>query len=214
VSNRPTRIDPMVRVAEPTTIMNRLSLTAPILARIGAIAVLASNVEHATERTVSALGRHNQSDKRRSLDERPIGEQIKALAEAGSLLPPSDVKNLLTAWCQTAESAFKCRESIFHGFALSDHSEWASSLKSARCHGANRKRASSGVHAGEHTLASMEQVFAVLYRVLVTIEWIVRQRKMEIAENTARAMLSALHEASSVSRGLEDLTAVINHEKS
>ncbi len=214
MSNRPTRIDPMVRVAEPTTIMNRLSLTAPMLAKIGAIAVLASNVEHATERTVSALGRHDQSDKRHSLDERPISERIKVLAEVGSSLPPGDVKNLLAAWCQAAEAAFKCRDSIFHGFSLSDHSEWASSLKNPRCHGASRKRAASGVHAGEHTLASMEQVFAVLYRVLVTIEWVVRQRKMEMAEKTARALLSALHEASSVSRELEDLAAVINHEKS
>jgi hypothetical protein len=183
----------MVRVAEPTTIMNRFSLTAPMLAKIGAIAVLASNVEHATERTVSALGRHDQSDKRHSLDERPISERIKALADVGSSLPPSDVRNLLAVWCQAAQSAFKSRDRIFHGFALSDHSEWASSLKSPRCHGANRKREPSEVHAGEHTLPLMEQVFAVLYRVLVTIEWIARQRKMEIAENTARALLCALH---------------------
>ena len=213
MSNRLTRIDPMARVAEPTTIMNRLSLTTPLLAKIGAIAVLASNVEHAAVRTVSILGRHDQSDKRHSLDERPISEWVRALAAIGSSLPPGDIKNLLAAWCQAAQSAFECRDRIFHGFALSDHSEWASSLKNPKCHSANRKRASSEVHAGEHTMALVEQIFAVLYRVLVTIEWVVRQRKVEIADNTARALLSALYEARSVSRELEDLTFVVNREE-
>jgi hypothetical protein len=37
---------------------------------------------------------------------------------------------------------------------------------------------------------------------------------MEIAENTARVLLCALQEASSLSRELEKLAAAINHEKS
>ena len=70
-----------------------------------------------------------------------------------------------------------------------------------------RKREPSGFHVGEQSLALVEQVFAVLYRVLVTIEWIVCQRNMEVAENTAKTLLSALREARLASQMFEDLAA-------
>ena len=73
----------------------------------------------------------------------------------------------------------------------------------ARC----ARETPSEFHVGEHSLALMEQVFAVLYRVLITIEWIVCRRNMEVAENTTKALLSALREARLASRVFEELAA-------
>ncbi len=203
----------MERVAEPAAIMNRLGLTIPMLEKIGAIAVLAGNIEYEIEMTVWALEGHNPAGKRHSMDGRPISDWIKALADVSSSLPTGNLKNLTVMWCQAAEPAFKCRNSIFHGVTLSSDSERVSFLKNPRWHGEIRKREFSRFHGDEHTLALMEQVFAVLYRVIVTIDWIVRYTHMEVGENTAKTLLSALREARSVSSELEDLAAAANHAK-
>ena len=207
MSNRPTRRDPMARVAEPAPILNRLGLTAPMLTKIGAIAVLASKIEYETEMTVSALWGHDSVDKRHSMDGCLISDWIKALAKISSSLPPSEFKNLIAMWCQAAEPAFTCWNSIFHAIILDADSEWARPLKNLRRPGEMRKREPYEFHVGEHSLALMEQVFAVLYRVLVTIEWTVCQRNMEVAEYTAKTLLSALREARSASQVFEDLAA-------
>jgi hypothetical protein len=207
VSNRPTRSDPMARVAEPAPILNRLGLPAPMLSKIGAITVLARTIEYETEMTVSALGGHDPLDKHHSIERRVVGDWIEALAQISSSLPPSAFKNLIAMWCQAAEPAFKYWNSIVHAITLDAHSEWAKSMKNLRRHGEMRKVEPSGFHVGEHSLALMEQVFAVLYRVLVTIEWIVRQRNMEVAENTAKTLLLALREARVASRVFENLAA-------
>ena len=207
MSNRAIRSDPMARVAEPAPILNRLGLTTPMLSKIGAIAVLVSTIQHETEMTVTVLGGHAPVDKHHSIEGRLIDNWIKELAEVGSSLPPSEFKNLIAMWCQAAEPAFKCWNSIVHAMALDAHNEWAMSLKNLRRHGEMRKREPSELHVGEQSLALMEQVFAVLYRALVTIEWIGCQRHMEVAENTAKTLLSALREARSVSRVFEDLAA-------
>ena len=140
MSNRPTRSDPMARVAEPAPILNRLGLTAPTLSKIGAIAVLAHTIAYETEMTVSALKGHDPGDKRHSVEECPIGDWIKALAQTSSSLPPSEFKNLIAMWCQAAEPAFTCWNSIFHAITLDAHSEWARSVKHLRRHGEMRKR--------------------------------------------------------------------------
>lgn len=214
MSSRPTRIDPMARVAEPEAIMNRLGLTASMLARIGAIAVLASNIEHETETTIWALDGHDPAGKRHSMDGRPMRGGIKALADASSSLPPGDFKDLVATWCQAAEPAFRCRNSVFHGMTIGGDSERVSYLNNPRWQGEIRKGKLSRFHAGEHTLALMEQVFAVLYRVIVTIDWLVRHTDMEVSHNTAKTLLSALREARSISSELEDLAAAVNHESS
>jgi hypothetical protein len=207
VSNRPTRSDPMARVAEPAHILNRLGLTAPTLSKIGAIAVLANTIAYETEMTVSVLDGHAPADKRRSIEACLIDNRIKELAEVGSSLPPSEFKDLIAMWCQAAEPAFKCWNSVLHAMTLDAHNEWARSVKHLRRHGEMCKRDASEFHVGEQSLALMEQVFAVLYRVLVTLEWIVCQRNMEVAENTAKTLLAALREARLASRTLEDLAA-------
>jgi hypothetical protein len=137
-----------------------------MLSKIGAIAVLASNIEYETEMTVSALRGHGSVDKRDAMDGRFIGDWIKALARVSSSLPPSEFKNLMAMWCQAAEPAFKCWNSIVRAIALGARSEWASSSNNLRRHGETRKRAPSEFRVGEHSLTLMEQVFAVLYRVL------------------------------------------------
>lgn len=207
MSNKPTRSDPMARVAEPAPILNRLGLTTPMLSKIGAIAVLVSTIQHETEMTVTVLGRHGRVDRHPSIEGHLTGEWIEELANIGSSLPPSEFKNLIAMWCQAAEPAFRCWNSIVHAMALNAHKEWVMSLKSLRRHGEMRRREPPELHVGEQSLALMEQVFAVLYRVLVTIEWIGCQRQMEVAENTAKTLLSALREARSVSRVFEDLAA-------
>lgn len=207
MSNKPARSDPMARVAEPAPILNRLGLTTPMLSKIGAIAVLASTIAYETEMTVSVLKGHVSVGKRHSIEGGLVGDWIKALAEVGSSLPPSEFKNLIAMWCQAAEPAFKCWNSIVHAMTLDAHNEWARSVKHLRRHGDTRRREPSELHVGEQSLALMEQVFAVLYRALVTIEWIGCQRHMEVAENTAKTLLSALREARSVSRVFEDLAA-------
>jgi hypothetical protein len=207
VSHRPTRSDPMARVAEPAPILNRLGLTTPMLSKIGAITVLARTIAYETEMTVSALGGHDPVDKHHSIERRVVGDWIKALAGVSASLPASEFRNLTAMWCHAAEPAFTRWNSIVHAITLDAHNEWARSLKNLRRHGEMRKGEPSGFHVGEHSLALMEQVFAVLYRVLVTIEWIVCQRNMEVAENTAKTLLSALREARSASRVFEDLAA-------
>jgi hypothetical protein len=207
VSNKTARSDPMARVAEPAPILNRLGLTTPMLSKIGAIAVLASTIHYETEMTVTVLQGHDPVDKRHSIERGLIGDWIKDLANVGSSLPPGAFKNLIAMWCQVAEPAFKCWNGIVRAMALDAHKEWAISLKHLRRHGEKRKREPSELHVGEQSLALMEQVFAVLYRVLVTLEWVGCQRNMEIAENTANALLSALQEARLVSRVFEDLAA-------
>jgi hypothetical protein len=204
----------MARVAEPEAIMNRLGLTAPMLAKIGAIAVLAGNIEYETETTIWALEGHDPAGKRHSMDGGRIRDGIKALADMSSSLPPGDFKNLVATWCQAAEPAFKCRNSIFHGVTLGGDRERVSFLKNPRWQGEIRKRELPRFHAGEHTLALMEQVFAVLYRVIVTIDRLVRHTDMEVSHNTAQTLLSALREARSVSSELEDLAAAVSHERS
>jgi hypothetical protein len=212
VSNKPARSDPMARVAEPAPILNRLGLTTPMLSKIGAIAVLASTIQHETEMTVTVLGRHGPVDKRHSIEGHLTGDWIQELAHVGSSLPPGEFKDLIVQWCQAAESAFRCWNSIVQAMALDAHNEWAMSLKHLRRHGEKRKREPSALHVGEQSLALMEQVFAVLYRVVVTIEWVGCQRNMEVAENTAKTLLSALREARSVSRMFEDLAAASSDE--
>jgi hypothetical protein len=207
VSNRPTRSDPMARVAEPAPILSRLGLTTPMLSKIGAITVLARTIAYETEMTVSALGGHHPVDKNHSIEGCLMGDWIEALAQISSSLPPSEFRNLIAMWCHAAEPAFSRWNSIVHAITLDAHNEWARSLKNPRRHGEMRKGEPSGFHVGEHSLVLMEQVFAVLYRVLVTIEWIVCQRNMEVAENTAKTLLSALREARSASRVFEDLAA-------
>jgi hypothetical protein len=207
VSNKPARSDTMARVAEPAPILNRLGLTTPMLSKIGAIAVLVSTIQHETEMTVMVLGGHAPVDKDHSIEVHLTGDWIKELAKLGSSLPSGEFKNLIAMWCQAAEPAFKCWNSIVQGIALDAHNEWATSLKHLRRHGEKRKREPFERHVGEQSLALMEQVFAVLYRVLVTIEWIGCQRHMAVAENTAKTLLSALREARSVSRVFEDLAA-------
>jgi hypothetical protein len=197
----------MARVAEPAPILSRLGLTSPMLSKVGAIAVLASTIHYETEMTVTVLQGHDSVDKRQSIEGHLTSDWIKELANVGSSLPPGEFKNLIVLWCQTAEPAFKCWNGIVQAMALDAHNEWATSLKHLRRHGEKRKREPSELHVGEQSLAMMEQVFAVLYRVLVTLEWVGCQRNMEIAENTANALLSALREARSVSRVFEDLTA-------
>jgi hypothetical protein len=197
----------MARVAEPAPILNRLGLTAPMLSKIGAITVLARTIEYETEMTVSALGGLDPVDKHHSIERRVVGDWIKALAQISSSLPPSEFRNLIAMWCQAAEPAFTCWNSIGHAITLDAHSEWAKSVKHLRRHGEMRTREPSEFHVGDQSLALMEQVFAVLYRVLVTIEWIVCQRNMEVAENTAKTLLSALREARAASRVFEDLAA-------
>jgi hypothetical protein len=211
VNNKSARSDAMARVAEPAPILNRLGLTSLMLSKIGAIAVLASTIQHETEMTVTVLGRHAPVDKRQSIEGRQINDWIEALANVGSSLPPSEFKNLIAMWCQAAEPAFKCWSSIVHAMALDAHNEWAISLKHLRRHGEMRRREPPELHVGEQSLALMEQVFAVLYRVVVTLEWIGGQRNMEVADNTARTLLSALREARSVSRVFEDLAATPSH---
>jgi hypothetical protein len=178
-----------------------------MLSKIGAITVLARTIAYETEMTVSALKGPDPVNKRYAVEGCVTGDRIKALAQISSSLPPSEFRNLIAMWCQAAEPAFTCWNSIVHTITLDAHSEWARSVKHLRRHGAMCKRGASGFHVSEHSLALMEQVFAVLYRVLVTIEWIVRQRNMEVAENTAKTLLSALREAKSASRVFEDLAA-------
>ena len=214
MSSRPTRIDPMARVAEPGAIMNRLGLTASMLAKIGAIAVLAANIEYETETTIWALETHDSASKRHSMGRHPMRGGIKALADASSSLPPGNFKDLVATWCQAAEPAFKCRNTIFHSMTISDDSEQVSFLKNPRWQGEIRKRELARFHTGEHTLALMEQVFAVLYRVIVTIDRLVRHTDMEVSHNTDKTLLSALREAKTVSSELRDLAAAVNHERS
>jgi hypothetical protein len=197
----------MARVAEPAPILNRLGLTAPMLSKIGAITVLTRTIAYETEMTVTVLGGHTLVDKRQSIEGGLIDAWIKALAEAGSSLPPSEFKNLIVMWCQAAEPAFKCWNRVLHAMTLDAHSEWATSLKNLRRHGEMCKRDASGFHVGEQSLALVEQVFAVLYRVLVTLEWIVCRRNMEVAENTTKTLLSALREARLACRVFEELAA-------
>jgi hypothetical protein len=172
----------MARVAEPAPILNRLGLTTPMLSKIGAIAVLARTIQYETEMTVTVLGRHGPVDKRHSIEGHLTGDWIQELANVGSSLPPGEFKDLIVQWCQAAEPAFRCWNSIVHAMVLNAHNEWATSLKSLRRNGEKRKREASELHVGEQSLALMEQVFAVLYRVVVTIEWIGCQRHMEVAE--------------------------------
>lgn len=207
MSNKPVRSDPMARVAEPAPILNRLGLTTPMLSKIGAIAVLASTIQHEIKMTVTALGGHAPVDKHHSIEGCLTDNWIKEFAEVGSSLPPGEFKDLIAMWCQAAEPAFKCWNNTVHAMALNAHNEWAISLKHLRRHGGMRKREPFERHVGEQSLALMEQVFAVLYRALVTIEWIGCQRQKEVAENTAKTLLSALREARSVSRVFEDLAA-------
>jgi hypothetical protein len=96
---------------------------------------------------------------------------------------------------------------------LDAHNEWATSLKNLRRHSEKPKREPCELHVGKQSLALVEQVFAVLYRVLVTIEWVGCQTNMEVAENTAKTVLSALREARSVGRVLEDLAAASSDER-
>lgn len=213
MSNRAIRSDPMARVAEPAPILNRLGLTTPMLSRIGAIAVLVSTIQHETEMTVTALGGHAPVDKHHSIEACLIDNWVKELAGVGSSLPPGAFKNLIAMWCQAAEPAFRCWSSIVQAMALNAHKEWSMSLKSLRRHGETRKREPPELHVGEQSLALMEQVFAVLYRVLVTIEWVGCQRHMAVAENTAKTLLSALREARSVSRVFEDLAVAASDER-
>ena len=58
----------------------------------------------------------------------------------------------------------------------------------------------------------MEQVFAILYQALVTVDWIVRQRNMQVAANTAKTLLSAHREGRAASRVFEDLAAIRSDE--
>lgn len=211
--NRATRIDPMARVAEPAAIMNRLGLTAPMLAKIGTIAVLAGKIEHETAVTIRALGGHDPLGQGHCMGGGSISDRIRALAEVSSSLQSGNFKSVVVMWCQAAEPAFTCRNSIFHSLTCGGHGAWASFLENPQGHTEIRKRKASEFHAGEHTLALIERVFAVLYRVLVTIAGIVRDRSMEIGENSARALSSALRKARSVSCGLEDLVAAANCEK-
>jgi hypothetical protein len=97
--------------------------------------------------------------------------------------------------------------------ALDAHNEWATSLKHLRRHSEKRTGEPCELHVGKQSLALVEQVFAVLYRVLVTIEWVRCQTNMEVAENTAKTVLSALREARSVGRVLEDLAAASSDER-
>jgi hypothetical protein len=200
----------MARVAEPAPILNRLGLTTPMLSKIGAITVLARTIAYETEMTVSALEGDDLVGKRHAIEGCLTGDRIKALSQISSSLPPSEFKNLIVMWCQAAEPAFKCWNSIVHAITVDAHNEWGRSAKNLRRPGEMRKREPSEFHAGDHSLALMEQIFAVLYRVLVTIEWIVCQRNMEVAENTAKTLLSALREAKSASRVFEDLASELS----
>ena len=200
----------MARVAEPAPILNRLGLTTPMLSKIGAITVLARTIAYETEMTVSILESDDPMGKRHAIEGCLTDDRIKALAQISSSLPPSEFKNLIVMWCQAAEPAFKCWNSIVRAITVDAHNEWGRSVKNLRRHGEMHKREPSEFHVGEHSLALMEQVFAVLYRVLVTIEWIVCQRNREVAENTAKTLLSALREARAASRVFEDLASELS----
>jgi hypothetical protein len=216
MSHRPMRIDPMARVAEPAAILNRLGLTTPILAKIGAIAILTSSIEHRTEMTVRALNEYNAAGQRHCMNGCPsgIGDWIKALAEVGSALQPGNLKMLMALWCQAAETALTCWNRIVHACIPSTGSEATSALKLPRRQTEIRKRALLTSRVDEHCLALMEQVFAVLYRVLLTIEGAVRQRHMDIAENTVRTLLTALREACVTCREVEGTASEPHHEQS
>lgn len=195
-------------------IRHRLVTTAGLsdqkLASIGAIAVLASHAEHFAERAIWVLDGIDVKGVRPRTDARPIGELIKMLREHVPTVKKPGLAPIVERWCQAAELAFSCRNSIMHGTTAYMDSEWTIFGRNNPTSGVKRKKDPSDFHASPHTLAMLEEAFGYLLNVIHFI-WTAAQTPVPIGDTSE--IMTRLSRARSMAAELDNLAAAVNHEK-
>lgn len=185
-------------------------LSPAMLQSLGAIAVLASHIEHWTERAIWALEGKPVKGMRPDTDGKPISELIvRVRALAGKQSRP-ELAKVMKTWADGVEPAFRCRNSIFHGITHGFPGSWTKFIKNVSTDGAVRKKPTSDFHANEHTLALLEEA---LGHCLAGIHLIKIAAETSVPLGPTDQVIADLQRVRSIATELEDLAAAATHEK-
>jgi hypothetical protein len=209
VATVPRKPTPLEQIARPAELLERFALNPSRLAQIGAVVALAALIEFRIERVIWTAEGHSPKGQRPWTDGKPISELIARLRGSATGLGETQRK-LAAAWCDAAEPAFRCRNSIVHGFPISLGGEWTNFTTNLRWEGELRKRPASTFSADDHTLDLIQAVFAILVRTLGPVEG---AEAVTADDAKAQFLLRALREARSIASELEDLAAAVNREQ-
>jgi len=205
----PRKPGPLEQVGKQD-LLGRLRIDPALLQQVGGIIVIGSMIEFRIERTIWAVEGHSPHGQRPPTDAKQISELVRRLRDWATSQADEQRAKFALAWCDAAEPAFRCRNSLVHGVPLSIGDGLTEFMANTRWSGELRKRPPSSFSADKHTLGLLQMVLTTLY-------WSIAEIEDSATEPSAGGRLEllqgALREARSVAWELSDLAVAVNHEK-
>lgn len=176
---------------------------------IGTISVYSSIIEFKIERTIWNINNIAVEGVRPKTDGKPISKLIEYLEESKEKSYCRGVNIFISDWTKIADSSYKLRNIIIHGFPVS----LGNSLlicNNTSIDGEVRKKAYNELWTDQNTLTMIEYSFAVLARSIYFLEKITKGKKT-IEES--HEFTTEFKESSSKLLELEHLAEFVESEK-
>lgn len=190
-----------------------LTMLAPNrLIELGEIATLAGSIEFRVERIIWLLSNENVAGVSPATDAKPISALISSINNLSENITDISFRKTVKSWTSIATLAFRCRNSILHGFVVVYDEHNAEFMTNTGWEGEIRKRKSSSFHVTDHTLTLLSEIFQLLYDNILATECIL-ENKLGYKEYFTDSILQKMLKHRSIVNEIVDLAAAYNSEK-